>query len=84
MERLILKLGPNYSHEDIFSLESMQPYTLADIFGPVAKLTEDIILYLPRTSDLNELAMYVPEKCEISVIHYCMNGHSKVRSSSIR
>ena len=62
----------------------MQPYTLADLYGPVARLTEDIVLYLPRTSDLDELARYVPEDCEISVIHYCMNGHSKVRDSWLR
>ena len=56
----------------------MQPYSLSDIYEPVSKLTPDVILYLPRTSDLNELAIYVPEQCKISVIHYCIKGYSKV------
>ena len=75
---LSYQIGPDYCYDDIFRLGLMRPYSLSDIYEPISKLTPDIVLYLPRTSDLNELAIYVPEHCKISVIHYCIKGYSKV------
>ncbi len=58
----------------------MQPYSLRDIYEPLSKLTRDIALYLPRTSDLRQLAKLVPDDGKVTVMHYCMEGASKVSS----
>ena len=75
---LTFEVGPTYRGDEVFNLASMQPYNLRAIYEPFYRLTKDIVLYLPRTSDLNELAAYVPEDCKIAVTHYCLSGFSKV------
>lgn len=35
-------------------------------------------MYLPRTSDLSQLAKYAPEDRKLEVTHYCLKGASKV------
>ena len=37
-----------------------------------------MVLYLPRTSDLNQIAKYAPEGKKLEVSHYCVRGASKV------
>lgn len=39
-------------------------------------------LYIPRTSDLNQLARLVPEGETVEAIHYCVTRKSKVCTSS--
>ena len=56
----------------------MQPYTLEQLFTGFEKITRDIVFYLPRTSNLNQIAMYVPEGEKVQVTHYCIRGASKV------
>ena len=56
----------------------MQPYSLTNIYEPFSKLTGDLALYLPRTSDLRQLAKLVPDSEKMTAIHYCMEGASKV------
>jgi len=56
----------------------MQPYSLAELYTCYSKVTEDIILFLPRTSNLNQLAKCSKQHQKIQVMHYCMNGASKV------
>lgn len=58
----------------------MQPYTLLDLVNPLQKLTKDVALYLPRTSDMRQLADSTKSKMNTTtVMHYCMEGASKVR-----
>ena len=59
----------------------MQPYSLADLLRPLRDLTEDIVLYLPRTSDLRQLGNSAGHNRQVRAIHYCMEGASKVRES---
>lgn len=55
----------------------MQPYPLEKLFSSFTALTNELVLYLPRTSDLRQLARHVKEAQQIEVTHYCMHGASK-------
>ena len=70
--------GPGYRGDSIFDLETMEPYGLRKLYDGYCKVSKDIVLYLPRTSDLNEIAELAKEDKQIPVTHYCMRGASKV------
>jgi trimethylguanosine synthase len=36
-----------------------------------------MVLYIPRTSDLAQMAKLVPDGQNATVMHYCMEGASK-------
>lgn len=67
--------GPGYSTDAIFNLNTMQPYSAKEIYA--ACKTMDCALYLPRTSDLRQIARLVPKGKKIEVVQYCMEGASK-------
>ncbi|KAL9627298.1 MAG: hypothetical protein Q9164_007645, partial [Protoblastenia rupestris] len=69
--------GPSYKSESIFDLFTMQPYTLSDLMGLCRQYTEDIVIYLPRTSDVRQLAAYSRGAGKLAAIHYCIEGASK-------
>jgi hypothetical protein len=71
-------LGPGYRSDQIFDLSTMQPYSVNAIYEAVVKVSPDIALYLPRTSDLRQLAKYASGDRKVEVVHYCMEGASKV------
>jgi trimethylguanosine synthase len=64
--------------DEVFNLNTMQPYNLKKILTEFRKVTEDIVLYLPRTSNLNQIADFAKDGDQVPVVHYCMNGASKV------
>ncbi|KAH7359052.1 trimethylguanosine synthase [Plectosphaerella cucumerina] len=67
--------GPGYRDAEVFDLRHMEPYNLqqlSDACGPM-----DHALYLPRTSDLRQLARLAPPEEQIEVVQYCMKGASK-------
>ncbi|KAL6247342.1 putative diacylglycerol O-acyltransferase tgs1 [Rhinocladiella similis] len=69
--------GPSYRNAEIFDLESMEPYTFSHLYKSFRKVTSDIVLYLPRTSDLRQAANVVQEDKKVQVVHYCTNGTSR-------
>ncbi|KAK0515040.1 hypothetical protein JMJ35_002419 [Cladonia borealis] len=69
--------GPGYRSDAIFDLTKMQPYTLLDLLKPFQGSGHDIVLYLPRNSDMRQLANQSKGSGKITVIHYCMEGASK-------
>lgn len=73
-------IGPGYRLDSVFDLSKMQPYNLNDLLDLFLSLTDDAILYLPRTSDLRQLAARAQggEDEKMTVMHYCMEGASKV------
>lgn len=73
-----IRPGPTYRGDQVFDLKTMQPYNLHKLYSDFTKISKEVVLYLPRTSDLNQLAKYVPENQNIQVAHYCMWGASKV------
>jgi len=67
--------GPGYRTDEVFDLSTMQPYSLKQINDMCKAM--DNALYLPRTSDLRQIAKLAPEGEKIEVVHYCMEGASK-------
>ncbi|KAF4628909.1 hypothetical protein G7Y89_g9242 [Cudoniella acicularis] len=67
--------GPGYSSDPIFNLSTMQPYSIKDIHDAIKIM--DHALYLPRSSNLNQIARLAPNDQKIEVIQYCMEGASK-------
>jgi trimethylguanosine synthase len=53
----------------------MQPYSLKQIHDMCRMM--DCALYLPRTSDLRQIAKVAPAGKKIEVVQYCMEGASK-------
>ncbi|KAF2685738.1 S-adenosyl-L-methionine-dependent methyltransferase [Lentithecium fluviatile CBS 122367] len=69
--------GTEYSSEDVFDLSKMEPYNLEKLYRGFSKYTKHVVLYLPRTSDLNQLARYATDGKKVEVAHYCAKGASK-------
>jgi len=67
--------GPGYSTDEIFDLSTMQPYSAQAIHEACKGM--DCALYLPRTSDLRQIARLAPEGHKVEVVQYCMKGASK-------
>ncbi|KAI1438016.1 RNA cap guanine-N2 methyltransferase-domain-containing protein [Xylaria sp. CBS 124048] len=67
--------GPGYRTDEIFDLSTMEPYNLAALHE--AYKVMDHALYLPRTSDLRQIAKLVPDGVKIDVVQYCVEGASK-------
>lgn len=67
--------GPGYTTDKIFNLNTMSPYSIQQIYKVCKGM--DSALYLPRTSDLRQLAKLSPEDKKIEVVQYCMEGASK-------
>jgi trimethylguanosine synthase len=67
--------GPGYRTDEIFNLATMQPYSLKQIHDMCRMM--DCALYLPRTSDLRQIAKVAPAGKKIEVVQYCMEGASK-------
>ena len=78
----LIETGTAYRSETIFDLNKMQPYPLHVLVSNFSKLTRDIVLYLPRSADLHQLAKLENNSRNLTVIHYCMDGASKVQFSS--
>lgn len=55
----------------------MRPYSLSHLHKAFSACTEDVVLYLPRTSDLRQLTHYAKNDQKLKVTHYCMRGFSK-------
>ena len=70
--------GPGYRSDTVFDLSRMQPYTLSDLVMPFRAYTKDIVLYLPRSSDLRQLVAQIEGDQKLDITHYCMEGASKV------
>ena len=55
----------------------MQPYNLDILLSNLQPASEDVILYLPRTSDIRQLALYAKQSVKLKVVHFCVEGASK-------
>jgi trimethylguanosine synthase len=55
----------------------MQPYTLEHIFKHFSSITQYLVIYLPRTSDLRQVAECVEEGKKGQVVHYCTKASSR-------
>lgn len=68
--------GVSYRDQDVFDLSTMEPYNLETLHKACRPMEH--ALFLPRTSDLRQIADLVPEGAEkVEVVQYCMEGASK-------
>jgi trimethylguanosine synthase len=67
--------GPGYLDDAVFDLNRMEPYNLASLRGAYEGMAH--ALYLPRTSDVRQLARLASKGGMIDVVHYCTAGASK-------
>lgn len=67
--------GPGYRTDEVFNLATMAPYSLIDIHGLCKGM--DTAFFLPRTSDLRQIAKLAPKGKKIEIVQYCMEGASK-------
>jgi trimethylguanosine synthase len=74
----LTRTGTSYGEDDIFDLTKMEPYNLDMLYKSFIKYSNELVLYLPRNSDLNQIARYVPEGKKLEVAHYAIMGASKV------
>ena len=81
---MLTNIGTEYGVENVFDLSKMQPYNLDKLYKEFSKLTKHIVLYLPRTYDLNQIARYAPEGKKVEVAHYAILGASKVSGMSFQ
>ena len=70
--------GPDYRDVSVYDLKAMQPLNLTTLYSGFKRYTNDIALYLPRTSDLNQLAELGEDDDHFEVVHYTEWGASKV------
>ena len=52
----------------------MQPYSLKQVYAKLSKVTPNMVLYLPRNSDMEQIGECVEDGKKAQVIHYCTNG----------
>lgn len=67
-----VKIG--YTHTDGVRLGKKRSFLVEQAL----KISPNVALYLPRTSDLNQLAGLVPSGQKAQGIHYCLRQRSKV------
>lgn len=73
----LIVIGVGYRSDEVFNLRTMEPYSLAKLYNEYSAFTKHMALYLPRTSDVQQMAKYVPDGRQAMVMHYCVEGHSK-------
>lgn len=79
----LIATGTEYGAEDVFDLTKMEPYNLDKLYKSFTKVTKEVVLYLPRTSDLNQIARYGQDGKKLEVAHYAMMGASKVSENGV-
>jgi trimethylguanosine synthase len=67
--------GVSYRDHDVFDLSTMHPYNLDHLHRACSPMEH--VLFLPRTSDIRQIAKLVPDGTNIDVVQYCMEGASK-------
>jgi trimethylguanosine synthase len=76
---MLTRSGTEYGVDDVFDLTKMEPYNLDNLYKSFTKYSNEVVLYLPRNSDLNQIARYAKdEKKKLEVAHYAIMGASKV------
>ena len=71
--------GPEYTDSDVFDLHQMRPYGLQELWDTFKPISLDLAMYLPRNSDLEQIAQLAKEGETYDVVHYALWGSSKVR-----
>ncbi|KAI9756378.1 MAG: uracil DNA glycosylase [Chaenotheca gracillima] len=62
--------GQSYRSEEVFDLSSMQPYSVKQLYDALSKVSQNLVLYLPRSSDLEQLAEFVEDGKQALCIYF--------------
>lgn len=73
--------GPGYRSDKVFDLHTMQPYNLEQLHEAYKPM--DHVLFLPRTSDIRQVAKLAPAGHKVEVVQYCMQGASKAMAAYV-
>lgn len=74
----LINSGTDYTTNNIFDLTKMEPYNLEKLYKSFTTYSNEVVLYLPRNSDLNQIARYGQDERKVEVAHYAIMGASKV------
>ena len=77
MLRANCRSGPSYKDDHVFDLEAMQPYGLGYMYEKLSSITPNMVLYLPRTSDMVQIGACVPDEQKAQIVHYLTRGASR-------
>ncbi|UKZ77459.1 hypothetical protein TrVFT333_005180 [Trichoderma virens FT-333] len=75
------KLHPDLKVDLQSTMVTMQPYSLSQLHEAYKKM--DHLLFLPRTSDIRQIAKLAPKGEKLEVIQYCIEGASKAMGAYI-
>lgn len=67
--------GVSYADTEVFDLGAMEPYSLGEIHEACREMRH--VLFLPRNSDVRQVAGLVRGEGKVDVVQYCMFGASK-------
>lgn len=67
--------GVSYADTEVFDLGAMEPYSLGEIHEACREMRH--VLFLPRNSDVRQVAGLVRGESKVDVVQYCMFGASK-------
>lgn len=79
---MLMISGTEYGNEEIFDLSKMEPYNLDTLYKSFTKYSNELVLYLPRNSDLNQIAKHAEDGKRLEVAHYAIMGASKASDLS--
>jgi trimethylguanosine synthase len=78
--------GPDYLAQKVFDLETMEPYSLSGMHAEFSKVTKEVVYFLPRSSDYNQIAAVAEgvdgsngQDDTVKVVQYSIHGAIKVR-----
>ncbi|WBW72894.1 rRNA methyltransferase Tgs1 [Schizosaccharomyces osmophilus] len=69
--------GPSYSGKSTYSLNDLIPYTFDILYKEAFRITPYIAAFLPKNTDIDELAQYSTDKNRIVVTNFLYEGYSK-------
>ena len=71
--------GPDYTDVEVYDVNhAMEPYGLERLYYFFRKYTQDLALFLPRNSDLDQIAALAAAGEKFEIVHYALWGASKV------
>ncbi|EEB08735.1 RNA methyltransferase Tgs1 [Schizosaccharomyces japonicus yFS275] len=66
--------GPSYSQKDAYSLSDLTPYPFEALYKQALKITPFVAAFLPKHTDLYELADYGDLTNRVHIQHFAHNG----------
>lgn len=69
--------GPDYINQNVFDINSMQPYTARELIKAARRVTANVVLYLPRQSNQMQIAALQAPPGLIELQYLMCSGFAK-------